>query len=213
MEIIIVTCLLIVIVLLAKDKIIIKKVVKSKPKQPGVNPDLPEIMGKPKPVERHIVPTSATERQKNKQDDVPDNFETETRENSFAREIPQEELDEVFGSMPDLKDEEEEDDEWGAYGYPNSDNGFATGVTFNELSTVGALLQQEVLEPALQQKAVDIVQKTQGTELFSLLENSMEGASRKIAALLDKSFPAGADFSSSDLRKSDLEGFDIGEFV
>ena len=34
-----------------------------------------------------------------------------------------------------------------------------------------------------------------------------------IAELLDKSLSAGTDFSSPDLRKSDLEGFDIGEFV
>jgi len=65
----------------------------------------------------------------------------------------------------------------------------------------------------LQQKAIDIVRRIQGTELFSLLENSMEGASRKIAELLDKSLPAGKDFSSSNLRNKDLEGFDIGEFV
>jgi hypothetical protein len=75
------------------------------------------------------------------------------------------------------------------------------------------LLQQDVLEPALQKKAANIVQRIQGTELFSLLENSMEGASQKIAALLDKSLSAGTDFSSSDLRNSSLEGFDIGEFV
>lgn len=212
MEIVIVICLLIVIVLLAKDKIVIKKVVKGKPQQPAVNPDLPEIMGRPKPIERHVVPTTATERQKNEPDDIPGNFEAETYETGFEREIPPEELDEVFGNEPDF-DFRDEEEEWKERGLPNSDNGFATGVTFNELSTVGALLQQDVLEPASQQKAVDIVQKMQGTELFSLLENSMEGASRKIAALLDKSLPAGADFSSSDLRKSDVGDFDIGEFV
>ena len=210
MEIIIVICLLIVIVLLAKDKIIIKKVVKNKPNQPAVNPDLPEIMGKPKPVERHAAPTSATKRQKNEPDDIPDNFEAETEEKGFARQIPQEELDEVFGSMSDFENEE---DEWDAYRFENSDNGFATGVTFDELSAVGALLQQDVLEPASQQKAADIVQRLQGTELFSLLENSIEGASRKIAALLDKSLPTGTDFSSSDLRKNDVGDFNIGEFV
>ena len=68
MEIVIVICLLIVIVLLAKDKIVIKKVVKSKPQQPLVNPDLPEIMGQPKPIERHVVPTTATKRQKEEQE-------------------------------------------------------------------------------------------------------------------------------------------------
>lgn len=212
MEIIIVICLLIVIVLLVRDKIVIKKVVKSKPQQPLLNPDLPEIMGQPKPIERHVVPTTATKRQKEEQEDIADNFEAETEGKGFAREIPPEELDEVFGSEPDF-DFKDEEDEWKEQGLPNSDNGFARGVTFNELSAVGALLQQDVLEPASQQQAVDIVQRLQGTELFSLLENSMEGASRKIAALLDKSLPAGTDFSSSDLRKSDVGDFDIGEFV
>lgn len=210
MEIIIVICLLIVIVLLAKDKIIIKKVVKSKPQQPMVNPDLPEIMGKPKPVERHTMPISATKRQLDELEDIPDTFEAETEEKGFAREIPQEELDEVFGSMSDFENEE---DEWDAYRFENSDNGFATGVTFDELSAVGALLQQDVLEPASQQKAANIVQRLQGTELFSLLENSMDGASRKIAELLDKSLATGTDFSSSDLRKNDVGDFNIGEFV
>lgn len=207
MEIVIVICLVIVIILLLKDKVVIHKPVR---RQENKTPDLPDIMGLPKPVERHAVPMKAAKRQLNKSNDVPDTFEAETSETGFAKEIPQEELDEVFGSVPDLEDEEEE---WNRYGSPNSDNGFATGVTFNELSIVGALLQQEVLEPALQQKAVDIVQRIQGTELFSLLENSMEGASRKIAALLDKSLPAGTDFGSSDLRNNDLSGFDIGEFV
>lgn len=212
MEIIIVICLLIVIVLLVRDKIVIKKVVKSKPQQPLVNPDLPEIMGQPKPIERHVVPTTASKRQKEEQEDIADNFEAETEGKGFAREIPPEELDEVFGSEPDF-DFKDEEDEWKEQGLPNSDNGFARGVTFNELSTVEALLQQDVLEPASQQQAVDIVQRLQGTELFSLLENSIEGASRKIAELLDKSLPEEADFSSSDLRKSSLDDFDIGEFV
>lgn len=210
MEIIIVICLLIVIVLLAKDKIIIRKGVKSKPQHSAINPDLPEIVGKPKPVKRHALPTSATERQSEKRADKPDNFEVETNEADFASEIPQEELDEDFGFVPNFEDEEEEGRR---QGFPGSDNGFATAVTFDELMTVGALLEQEILEPELQQKAVDIVQRIQGTELFSLLENSMEGASRKIAELLDKSLSAGTDFSSSNLRNKDLEGFDVGEFV
>ncbi|PVD52202.1 conjugal transfer protein TraD [Terrimonas sp.] len=210
MEIIIVICLLIVIVLLLKDKVVIHKPVRRQEKQESKTPDLPDIIGLPKPVERHALPMNASKRQTDKSKNIPDNFETETEEKALGLVIPQEELDEVFGSMPDLEDEEEE---WSEYGNADSDNGFATGVTFDELSTVGALLQQDVLEPALQQKAVNIVQLIQGTELFSLLENSMEGASRKIAALLDKSLPAGTDFSSSNLRNKDLEGFDIGEFV
>jgi len=78
---------------------------------------------------------------------------------------------------------------------------------------VGTLLQEEVLEPALRQKAVDIVQRLKGTELFSLLENSMEGASQRNAALVDKSLSTETDFSSYDLRKNDVDDFDIVEFV
>jgi hypothetical protein len=58
-----------------------------------------------------------------------------------------------------------------------------------------------------------IVQKLQGTELFSLLENSIEGASRKIAELLDSTLLSETEDSSSTLRKNDLSDFDIGEFV
>jgi hypothetical protein len=75
------------------------------------------------------------------------------------------------------------------------------------------LLQKEKLEPSQKETAVAIVQKIQGTELFTLLENSMESASRKIAELLDSSLSTETDASSSFLRKNDLENFDIGEFV
>lgn len=212
MEILIVVCLIIVIILLLKDKVVINKPVRRHKSEEIRTPDLPEIIGKPKPIERHVVPSATTQRQKEEQEDIPDNFEEETHETGFAREIPPEELDDVFGSEPTF-DFEEEDEEWKEKGLPNSDNGFATGVTYDELATVGALLQQDKLEPGSQQKAVDIVQRMQGTELFSLLEHSIAGASRKIAELLDRSLPAGTDFSSSDERKSDVGDFDIGEFV
>jgi hypothetical protein len=75
------------------------------------------------------------------------------------------------------------------------------------------LLQKDKLAPYQKETAVAIVQKIQGTELFSLLENSMESASRKIAELLDGSLSSETNTSSSTLRKNDLSDFDIGEFV
>lgn len=210
MEIIIVICLLIVIALLAKDKIIIKKAVKDKPQHPSVNPGLPEIMGQPKPLERHLLPTKASKSQKKKSEEPIDNFDTETKENGFAKVIPQEELDEVFDETPDLEEEEEE---WRDNGEPNGEDGFATGVTFEELTAVGTLLQQEKLEPSLQKRAVNTVHKIQGTELFSLLENSIENASLKIARMLDRSIDQQANSGSSVSRNKGLNGFDIGEFV
>ena len=211
MEIVIVICLLIVIVLLLQDKIVIHKRSKQEPPQKKVNPNLPDIMGQPKPVERLSVPNTANERQIEEPEINPANLDIEYDENeNVSAQIPQEELDEVFSNMPDLEEEEEE---WNRYGISGGDDGFAQGVTFEELSSVGVLLQKEELEPAQKETAIAIVQKIQGTELFSLLENSMEDASRRIAELLDSTLSSETEDSSSTLRKNDLSDFDIGEFV
>ena len=211
MEIVIVICLLILIALLVQDKIVIKKSSERKPIQGKSNPKLPDIMGQPRPKRSLSVPNNATERQNEEQEVNPDNFDIEYDENeNVGIQIPQEELDEVFSNMSDFDDEE---DEWNRYGISSSDNGFAQGVTFEELSSVGMLLQKEKLEPSQKETAIAIVQKIQGTELFSLLENSMEGASQKIAELLDSTFSSETEAGSSTLRKNDLRDFDIGEFV
>jgi hypothetical protein len=210
METVIVICLLIVIGLLLQDKIVIGKETQQKLPSEKTNPNLPDIMGQPKPVRSLSVPKHVTESQKKEQEPKTDNFDLDIDKKDIDIQIPQEELDEVFGNMPDLEQEEEE---WNRYGISDGDNGFAQGVTFEELSTVGMLLQKEKLEPSQKETAVTVVQKIQGTELFSLLENSMESASRKIAELLDGSLSPETDAGSSNLRKNDLEDFDIGEFI
>jgi flagellar motor protein MotB len=211
METVIVICLLIIIVLLVQDKIVIKKRSEQKPMQEKVNPNLPDIMGQPKPVRRLYVPNTANESQIEEQEINPDNLDIEYDENeNVGIQIPQEELDEVFRKIPDLEEEEEE---WNRYGISDSVDSLAQGVTYDELSSVGALLQKENLEQAQKETAIAIVQRLQGTELFSLLENSIEGASRKIAELLDSTLSSETEAGSSKLRKNDLEGFDIGEFV
>mgnify|MGYP003521933667 FL=1 len=211
MEIVIVICLLIVIALLVQDKIVIKKSSERKPIQEKSNPKLPDIMGQPRPKRRLSVPNNATESQVEELEINPDNFDIEYDENeNVGIQIPQEELDEVFSNMPDFGEEEED---WNRYGISGGDDGFAQGVTFEELSSVGVLLQKEELEPAQKETAIAIVQKIQGTELFSLLENSMEDASRRIAELLDSTLSSETEAGSSTLRKSDLSDFDIGEFV
>lgn len=211
MEIVIVICLLIVIFLLVQDKIIIKKRSEQKPTQGKINPNLPDIMGQPKPVRSHLVPNTNHESQIEEDEINPDNLDIEYDENeNVGIQIPQEELDEVFRNMPDLDEEEEE---WNRYGISGGDDSLAQGVTYEELSSVGVLLQKENLEQAQKETAVAIVQRLQGTELFSLLENSIEGASRKIAELLDSTLASETEDSSSTLRKNDLGDFDIGEFV
>lgn len=211
METVIVICLLIVIALLVQDKIVIKKRSKHKPMQEKVNPNLPDIMGQPKPVRSLSLPNAANESQIDEAVINPDNLDIEYDENeNVGVQIPQEELDEVFSNIPDLEEEEEE---WNRYGISGGDNSLAQGVTYDELSSVGALLQKENLEQSQKETAIAIVQRLQGTELFSLLENSVEGASRKIAELLDSTLLSETEDSSSTLRKSDLSDFDIGEFV
>ena len=211
MEIVIVICLLIVIALLVQDKIVIKKSLERKPIQEKSNTKLPDIMGQPRPKRSLSVPNNATESQVEEPEINPDNFDIEYDENeNVGIQIPQEELDEVFSNMPDFGEEEEE---WNRYELSDGDNGFAQGVTFEELNSVGILLQKEKLEQSQKETAIAIVQKIQGTELFSLLENSMECASRKIAELLDSSLSSETEASSSTLRKNDLGDFDIREFV
>ena len=211
METVIVICLLIIIVLLVQDKIVIKKRSKEKPMQEKVNPNLPDIMGQPKPVRRLYVPNTANESQIEEPEINSDNLDIEYDENeNVGIQIPQEELDDVFRNMPDLEEEEEE---WNRYGISGGNDSLAQGVTYDELSSVGALLQKENLEQAQKETAIAIVQRLQGTELFSLLENSIEGASRKIAELLDNTLSSETEAGSSTLRKSDLSDFDIGEFV
>lgn len=210
MEIVIVICLLIVIAMLAQDKIVIKKSSGQQLKQEKVNPNLPDIMGQPKPVRSLSAPNSANESQIEETEINSDNLDIEYDENeSVGVQIPQEELDEVFSNVPDFEQEEEE---WNRYGISADDDSLAQGVTYDELSSVGVLLQKENLEQSQKETAAAIVQKMQGTELFSLLENSVEGASRKIALLLDSSLSE-TDSGSSNLRKDDLGDFDIGEFV
>ena len=166
-------------------------------------------MGQPKPVERLSVLNTANERQIQEPEINPANLDIEYDENeNVSVQIPQEELDEVFRNMPDLEEEE-----WNRYGISSSDDSLAQGITYDELSSVGALLQKENLEQAQKETAIAIVQRLQGTEWFSLLENSIEGASRKIAELLDNTLSSETEAGSSTLRKSDLSDFDIGEFV
>lgn len=157
METVIVICLLIVIALLLQDKIVIKKRSEHKPKQEKVNPSLPDIMGQPKPVMQLSQPNTANESQIQEPEINPTNLDIEYDENEdVGIQVPQEELDEVFSNMPDFEEEEEE---WNRYGTSGGDDGFAQGGTFEELSSVGVLLQKEKLETAQKETAVAIVQR------------------------------------------------------
>lgn len=208
MELIIVICLLIIIVLLVKEKIIIKKVVKGDQQRP-VNRPSPEIMGKPKPINRQVVPNVETKHQLRKPNAQQAHPATETQERIYSKELPPEEPNDVFDEGPDLEEEEEDLKESGCL---HDDDGFATGVTFEELGAVNKVLEQKASVLTKEREVVVILQKMQGTELYHLLENSMEGASKEIAALLDRHLPAGHSPSSA-MHRDELDGFNISEFA
>lgn len=210
METVIVICLLLVIVLLLEDKIVLHKKKNKGPKQKKRKEKLPEIMGPAKPLKSLIVPKEDSQGLIKIQEKESDNFEIDIYKEDPEIQIPQEDPDDVYRNLPDLQQEEED---WNRYGFFNGEDGFAQGVTFEELSSVGMLLQKEKLQASQKETAAAIIQKIQGTELFSMLENSMEGAAVKIAALLDSSLSAEDEIGSSFLRKNDFRDFNIGDFV
>jgi len=204
METLILICLLLAIYLLVEDKIHSKKQVRHDVQEKPVPREI-DVMGTATPATSQSVTTAAKESQSVESEDLDDIFDLEIDEEEDVEEPGW-----TVSNGPNLLEEEEE---WNSYEISEADDGFTTGVTLEELSTVGMLLQQDVLEASQKQTAVTIVQKIQGTELFSLLESSMEGASERITKLLDSSLQTAADAGSSFMRGGDVEGFDIGEFV
>ncbi len=205
MELIIIG-LIIIIILLLFDKKSMKSPTPETKNETKSNPST--IIGKIKQEERQALPLSDTQRQFVTAEVRTDNFVSETKE----QEIDQPNEKKLLGDILVKSDNWEEEEDWQYGNFSEIESGFATGVTFQELSTAGQLLQEEFLEPALEQQAVNIIQKIQGTELFSLLENSLEGANQRIADLLSQS-TSNAVVNRSPNRQNDLDGFDIEKFI
>ncbi|TQM21033.1 conjugal transfer protein TraD [Chryseobacterium aquifrigidense] len=210
MEILIIICLLTIILLLLHDKITRKLSHSHKTEKQANNKKQPNIMGEAK-TSLHSVTMTSSERQENELGFNPSTLDIEYDISENVSLLnPQEELEYRFNSEPDLIEEEEE---WKKYRIIGKDNSFAQGVTFEELSTVEMFVKQNSFTASQKETAAAIVQKTYGTELYTLLENSMENDSHKIALLLDNSFNNEGISGSSDMRKSDLNDFEIGKFI
>lgn len=210
METIIILCLMIIIILLFQDKLIIyRKVNKNEIEEK--EPDFTQIIGQTRSVERTSLPKSTIENQIKKSRKNPDNLEVQYDEHeNIDAEIQQEESEENFSSRLywDLEEEELKEEELGHY------NGLAQGVTFEELSTAGMLLQKDILDASQKQTAADIVQKIHGTELFDLLINSVDDASRKVSELLYNISQTETKTDSSILLlKNNYNDFDIQDFI
>lgn len=204
MEVLILTCLLIIIVLLLKDKVVINRITKNT--VVIKKNDQAEIMGKSKYDSRLSAPITPTDSQINDVFDNEGNFEMKAVGKGSEHAIP--EQNSVDNSEETI-DYEEEEQEFKNRGFPNQNRGYARGVSFQELNYAGQVLQNDSLEPASFKKAVAVVRKIQNTDLFYLLENAMEGSSRKIADLLNKNLPDEVEPQVS----GNSNDFDIGEFL
>lgn len=196
MEIIIITLLLVAIGLLLymaipNGKRAINKI--APPNKPSVDP--PDIVGKPNPAGRQSLPTAASYNRNKGSGTANFNFDAITE--ARTSEVPQEE---PTGAILDWKEEEEELERYVGF---SPEEGLATGVTFDELATVGMLLERKALEPSEMELAVSMISKIDGTELLGLLESRMEDASKKIAMLLDRGLTGRAQMGSSNLRNND----------
>ncbi len=209
MEALTLACLIIIIILLAADKFRIVKRNKPMPEKEQQK-NLPfDIMGATRPV-RYSQATNSS-------NVVPD-AETVTNEDKSNIEDAQDIRGYLAGKVA-VEDEtdsnpdwEEEEAKWPSQDVPE-DDGFASGVTFEELVDVNRLLARDRLDKQQQKQAVETLVKVQGTEIFNLLQNSINGASQRIADLLDAYVIADHRPASPNKHSGDTEGFDIGAFV
>lgn len=170
----------------------------------------PDIMGTSRPLERQSEPIKATERQKENQEEKPV---------TFAREIPSEELDQIFGTKEndeidtqedpdpdeDAVDWQEEENDLQLY-RTTADNDFATGVSFDELQQVSRLIQKDELQPDEQKIVTAAALKLVHTDLWEKMMEALPDANEKIAKMLDTS-------STKVNTVEDWQSFDIRNFI
>ncbi|WP_157859437.1 hypothetical protein [Chryseobacterium angstadtii] len=187
-----------------KDKLVINKITRTQIVAP--KKDQKDIMGKSNYDGRLTAPSVSTESQINERKDKENNFEMKTEGKGLEHPVPDGNSDE---NSEEQIDYEEEEEEFKNMGLPNDVRGYAKGVSFQELNDAGQVLRNNDPEPVSVKKAVAVVRKIEGTDLFYLLENAMEGSSRKIADLLNKNLPNEEEPKTSE----NSDDFNIGDFI
>ena len=170
---------------------------------------LPDIIGRPKGIPAYSSPSTTVRGKKETALNKTDNFDKRNVATSKDSEMLQEGPDAVT-TKPDLKEEEQEMQEYAASG-KNED--FATGITFDELAIAQEMLARQSLHPTDEKTAIAIVSKIDGTELLGLLESKIGDASKRIAMLLDRSITKQSGDSDSFLRNDTQDGFDVGDYI
>lgn len=197
METLILICLLLIIVLLLHDKVKFSKELKQQDKPIDHRPLDNDIMGRPKGMARLHDP---------KNDPVPS---LKVERYAKTNVVEEENLSPSDEAEDDSEvDYDEEEEEWRNTSYILNDQGFAEGVTFEELQSLHDFVNNDRAVSTQSGQLLETAKKLQGTELFSLMQSSVEGASKKIAQLLDSTFNT-PNLSPDDQRNS----FNINDYL
>ncbi|TRW23647.1 hypothetical protein FMM05_13380 [Flavobacterium zepuense] len=170
---------------------------------------LPDIIGRPRNTPSYS--SLGTIAQVRTENDISITDSSDNRNEGTARvsEIPQKESDDAEG-LPDLAVEEEDMRNYAASG---TEDGFATGITFDELAIVQEMLARKALAPSEEKTAAALASKIDGTELLGLIESKIGDASKRIAMLLDSGITQQHGKSPSFLRNDKEDGFNVGDYI
>lgn len=207
METAILICLLIVIALLLHEKLQSKDQSHQNRQEKDNPPNKYDLMGESKPMARNSAPKQPTESHHREQADSKSKFEKEIGNKNFKNQNLQEESDEFLEEVSDWEMEQQS-----SYLASDFNNDSTTGVTFEEFSVTGMLLQQEVLGASEKEKVMQLISKIEGTELFDLLQESIGGATEKISKLMD-SIHSKVKSGSSTMQNKKVDDFNINEFI
>lgn len=190
LQIIIMICLMVIILLLCMDKV--KFIINGKEKVPTKTwHQPPELLGKA--LSSPVVSTSSKA------------SDTKFTSDHVTQDIGLSDQQAKLYNEENLSDDED---------VPPDDDRFSQGVSLKELTKVGTLLQQQNLSSEQEKDAIEIMQKLQGTDLFSMMQESIEGASQKIAKLLHQSFDEHHSYNDGSGKSFDrTDHFDIENFI
>lgn len=197
METLILICLILIIILLLHDKVYPAKELKKPNKPTEQQSSSDNIMGQPKKAVVEHDPKNIT---------VASLEAGRYDQNNIVEDGNSPALSEADDAP--VVDYDEEEEEWRNHFYIQDDHGFAEGVTFEELQSFHDFIKSDQIGTANNGQLLETTKKIQGTELFSLLQSSVEGASKKIAQLLDSTFDT-PNLSRDDQRNS----FNINDYL
>ncbi|WP_061084754.1 hypothetical protein [Chryseobacterium indologenes] len=199
-QIVILFCLIIVIILLLVDKV--RFINPQRKIDRNIEQDAePDVIGKVTIPEKEKGPVWLANRKKLIEQTLAKKADQENND-SFGNDQEEE-------SASNFNKEEPEDTD----NIPADDDRFGQAVSLNELTKVGNLLQQENLDAAQEKETSDIIQKIEGTEFLAMMQQSIDGASQKIARLLDKSLSEKHNVIPKENQNNALDNFDIGDFI